>query len=303
LNSSQPTVSRELARMEHLLGYALFTRQRGRLIPSARAQTLFDEVQRAYVGMDHLQRFAARLKDSAAGPVNVGCQPAYSASLMPGACARLAQTYPNAQVLITPQESPWLEESLSAQRFDLGLTESSRALPGTEQTTLMRADEVCVLPRDHTLAAKQQLTPQDFADQAFVSLSGGDPYRSKIDAIFAESGVTRQLRIETHSADAVCTMVMHGLGLAIVNPLTALMQSFAYGGDDTHKGVRGEASALVIRPFSVAIPYEICLVRPLYRAANSQVTAMANALSEQAENLSKQLGDLLCLHHGPSTDC
>lgn len=36
LNSSQPTVSRALARMERLLGYALFARQRGRLIPSAR---------------------------------------------------------------------------------------------------------------------------------------------------------------------------------------------------------------------------------------------------------------------------
>ena len=293
LNSSQPTISRDLARMEQLLGYALFTRQRGRLIPSARAQTLFDEVQRAYVGMDHLQRFAIRLKDSAAGPINIGCQPAYSASLMPGACARLALAFPSAQVLITPQESPWLEESLSAQRFDIGLTESSLALPGTTQSSLIRADEVCVLPRGHALAAKAQLTPLDFADQAFVSLSGGDPYRRKIDAIFADSGVARQMRIETHSADAVCAMVMQGLGLAIVNPLTALVQTRGMGAD----------AALVIRPFSVSIPYEISLVRPLYRAASSQVDAMANALAEEAKNVSKQLDDLLCSAYGASIDC
>ena len=284
LNSSQPTVSRDLARMEQLLGYALFTRQRGRLIPSARAHTLFDEVQRAYVGMDHLQRFAARLAGSVTGPVNIGCQPAYSASLMPGACARLAQTFPHAQVLITPQESPWLEESLSAQRFDIGLTESSRALPGTAQSSLMRADEVCVLPGDHALAAKAKLTPQDFADQAFVSLSGGDPYRRKIDAIFAECGVVRQMRIETHSADAVCAMVMQGLGLAIVNPLTALAQSRALG----------LSGALVIRPFSVSISYEISLIRPLYRAASPQLDAMANALEEEAKYLSDQLAQLRC---------
>lgn len=284
LNSSQPTVSRDLARMEQLLGYALFTRQRGRLIPSARAQTLFDEVQRAYVGIDHLQRFAARLVDSAAGPVNIGCQPAYSASLMPGACARLAQILPGAQVLITPQESPWLEESLSAQRFDLGLTESSRALAGTEQLTLMRVDEVCVLPQGHALTAKSQLTPQDFAGQAFVSLSGGDPYRRKIDAIFSECGVTRQMHIETHSADAVCAMVARGLGLAIVNPLTALMQSRCNS---------ATKSALVIRPFSVSIPYEINLVRPRYRAASIQVDAMTNALISEAQELSSQLFNLV----------
>ncbi len=294
LNSSQPTISRDLARMEQLVGYALFTRQRGRLIPSLRAQTLYDEVQRAYVGLDHLQRFAVRLSASSAGPVNLTCQPAYSATLLPGACARLSQTLPDAQVLITPQESPWLEESLSAQRFDLGVTESARPVPGTELWPLLKADEVCVLPSGHPLASKAQLTPQDFADQAFVSLSAGDPYRRQIDAIFAEHGVARQLRIETHSADAVCAMVMQGLGLAIVNPLTALMPG--RGGADSKV-------ALVVRPFSVSIPYEISLVRPLYRAASTQAETMSKAIQAEAQELSKRLIDLLCSQDGTPPDC
>ncbi len=273
LNSSQPTVSRELARMAQLLGYDLFTRQRGRLVPTVRAQVLYDEVQRAYIGMDQLQRFAQRLADSATGPVTLSCQPAHSRSLLPGACQRFYEDHPDAQVLITPQESPWLEESLSAQRYDLGLSESTRPIPGTESTLLLQADEVCILPRGHALAAKAQLTPQDFADQPFVSLSAGDPYRQQIDAIFARDSVPRQLRIETHSADAVCAMVMHGLGLAIVNPLTALTQG------------QGQDPALVIRPFSVPIPYAIHLVRPLYRGANAQVDTMVAALVAQARAL------------------
>lgn len=275
LNSSQPTLSRELAHMAQRLGYALFSRQRGRLVPTARAQLLFDEVQRAYIGMDQLQRFAHRLADSATGPVTLSCQPAHSRSLLPGACARLHAQHPEAQVLITPQESPWLEESLSAQRYDLGLSESGRAVPGTESTPLLQADEVCILPRGHALADQAQLTPQDFTGQPFVSLSAGDPYRQQIDAIFAREGVQRQLRIETHSADAVCAMVMHGLGLAIVNPLTALAQ--------------GSDPALLIRPFSVPIPYAIHLVRPRYRAANTQVDAMVTALVAQAEALRRTL--------------
>src|SRR4051812_41704522 len=47
LFTSQPTVSRELARMQYLLGLALFDRVRGRLQPTAQAYALFDEVQRS----------------------------------------------------------------------------------------------------------------------------------------------------------------------------------------------------------------------------------------------------------------
>ena len=38
MNTSQPTLSRELARLEQLLGYALFDRVRGRLRPTVRAR-------------------------------------------------------------------------------------------------------------------------------------------------------------------------------------------------------------------------------------------------------------------------
>lgn len=63
---------------------------------------------------------------------------------------------------------------------------------------------------------------EDFAGEYFVSLSADDPYRRLIDARFAEAGVARTLRMETHSAAAVCAMVQQGLGVAIVNPVTAL---------------------------------------------------------------------------------
>ncbi|BDZ05605.1 hypothetical protein MUTS16_66780 [Escherichia coli] len=54
-----------------------------------------------------------------------------------------------------PQESPLLEEWLSAQRHDLGLTETLHTPAGTERTELLSLDEVCVLPPGHPLAVKR----------------------------------------------------------------------------------------------------------------------------------------------------
>lgn len=50
LHTSQPTVSRELARFEKVLGLKLFERTRGRLHPTVQGLRLFEEVQRSGTG-------------------------------------------------------------------------------------------------------------------------------------------------------------------------------------------------------------------------------------------------------------
>lgn len=54
LHTSQPTVSRELARFEKVLGLTLFSRTRGRLQPTVQGLRLFEEVQRSWYGLDRI---------------------------------------------------------------------------------------------------------------------------------------------------------------------------------------------------------------------------------------------------------
>ena len=78
LFTSQPTVSRELARLEELIGIPLFDRVRGRLQPNAQALALYEEVRRSYVGFERVAGVAARLKQFASGRLSVIGLPAFS---------------------------------------------------------------------------------------------------------------------------------------------------------------------------------------------------------------------------------
>lgn len=274
LHTSQPTVSRELARLEQLLGYALFERHRGRLKATARALALFDEVQRSYQGLERVVSRAAELGRSEGERLSVLCLPALAHALLPAASRSLLEQHPAAALAITPQESPLLEEWMSAQRFDLGLTEATQAPPGTELEPLLALDEVCVLPAGHRLASKKKLTPRDFEGEAFVSLAMGDPYRAQIDAVFSDAGVHRRMAVETHSAVAVCAMVEAGLGLALVNPLTAL-------------ACAGER--LVVRRFSVSMPYRISALRPMHRPTQPLLDELLVALRSEAKRQAEVL--------------
>lgn len=88
LYTSQPTVSRELARMEQLLGYALFERVQGRLRANARALLLWDEVRRSWQGLERVIDRAVELGRPQGASISVLCLPALSHALLPGALAR-----------------------------------------------------------------------------------------------------------------------------------------------------------------------------------------------------------------------
>lgn len=281
LHTSQPTVSRELARLEQVLGFALFERLRGRLRPTARAQALMDEVERSYEGLQRIAATAEALRGAGLGRLQVACLPALSHALLPQAVAVYLQRHPQAAVSLAPLESPLLEAALTEQRHDLGLTEQREAPPGCDLQTLLVADEVCVLPAGHALAGRARLAPADLAGQAFISLAPADPYRQQVDAVFAQAGVERRLRLETPSAISVCALVRQGLGVAIVNPLTALEMA----------GEAGEAGqgGLVVRPFAASIPFHLALVRPQWRTAHPLRSDFEQALTTAVEAARRRL--------------
>lgn len=278
LHTSQPTVSRELARFEKLTGLQLFERVRGRLQPTAQGLHLFEEVQRSWYGLDRIISAAEGLRQFRQGELSLACLPVFSQSLLPLLCQPFMQRYPDLSLNIIPQESPLLEEWLSAQRYDLGLTETTHTPAGTERSALFNADEVCVLPADHALAQRAVLTPADFNGQNYISLSRTDSYRQIVDGIFAEHGVHRRMVMETHSAASVCSMVKAGIGVSIVNPLTAL--------DYADSGV-------TIRRFSIAVPFTVSLIRPRHRPASALVDAFSQHLHQHIGLFSERLAQRL----------
>ncbi|CAK9884322.1 MAG: Octopine catabolism/uptake operon regulatory protein OccR [Candidatus Erwinia impunctatus] len=278
LHTSQPTVSRELARFEKLCGLQLFERVRGRLLPTVQGLSLFEEVQRSWYGMDRIIAAAENLRTFRDGELSLTCLPVFSQSFLPPLCQQFLQRYPHISLTIIPQESPLLEEWLSAQRYDLGLTETSQTPAGTVSMPLFTGNEVCVLPEKHPLAAKACLTPEDFTDQPYISLSGSDGYRQIVDQLFSEFQVSRRMVMETHSAASVCAMVRAGVGISIVNPLSAL----DYAGN-----------GVVVRRFSVDVPFTVTMIKPCHRPVSALADAFITHVQKQSTLFDSRLAAAL----------
>lgn len=269
LHTSQPTVSRELARLEKVLGLQLFERVQGRLRPTVRALAWMQEVERSYVGLERITASAQALQQFDEGCLEVACLPALAHTLMPPVIAKFSQQYPKVRINLITLESPWLETSLSEQRYDLGLTEHGQTPADTRSQLLVSADEVAVLPVGHELLRSDRLTPQNFDQQSFISFPASDPYRQSIDAVFEAHGVQRQLRLEAGHAVAVCALVEQGLGVAIVNPLTASAL---------------QNDRLVIKALTFSVPYQVNVVTPIHKSEHPLKEYLVRCLFESVKH-------------------
>ncbi|MCC7428880.1 MAG: LysR family transcriptional regulator [Alphaproteobacteria bacterium] len=221
MNITQPAVSRLIHELEAALGLRLFVRRGTRLEPTAEAVALFDEVERSFVGLDRIERVALDLRERRKLVLRIASQPMLSASFLPRFLAQFLRERPNLQVSFVSLPSPLVVEGTASGRFDVGVAampvdHSGLNVEQTEATAM-----VAVLPASHPLAARPVLEPADFEGQPFISIGAHALPRLRLDAIFAEHGVTRDIRAESPYHHVVCSLVAEGLGLAIVERLVA----------------------------------------------------------------------------------
>ena len=79
LGISQPSVSRALAQIEQRVGMILFLRQNGRLVPTAEALALNNELEDVFESLDRVRRFAVEADASRAAGSASSPRPASAA--------------------------------------------------------------------------------------------------------------------------------------------------------------------------------------------------------------------------------
>lgn len=90
-------------------------------------------------------------------------------------------------------------------------------------------------------------------------------------------GVKRRMVAETASAVSVCNMVRNGLGVTIINPLTAL----DFEGRNLH-----------IRSLSISCSFRVCVVVPEHRPTNPLSEPFIQALRSEATSVQDKLATL-----------
>lgn len=280
LGVTQPAISQSLKRLEAEAGFELFQRLRGRLHPTPEAKALMVDVDRLFVGLGAIEHRIRSLREYGLDQLQVACYPAFGLGFMPRCLKKLmggkAEARP--QVSLQVLSSKEVRERVVSGQADFGLMADEVSVEGLEATTFAKFPGVAVMKKGHPLARHKQIRPEQLAEVPFLALNPEDASRRRLEATLADHGVSLSVAIHTPYAVSVCEMALHGLGVGIINPITAV--------DYAERG-------LVIRRLSIDVTFSCYLGIPAGRVlsgtAKRFLSLMRTQLNEDEQRLREYL--------------
>jgi LysR family transcriptional regulator, hca operon transcriptional activator len=191
LNTSQPSLGRQIRDLEDEVGVQLLTRSaRGiELTPAGRA---FLEHARTVLSQVEAATEAARRVAHPAKPrFSMGFLGGHELTWMPEVLRILHDQPRNIDVMISSQNSPLLADALLNGTLDAALLRREREVRDLAFRLLIKEPLMVVLPGDHRLAAHKAINPKDLVGETFVAVSevAGPVLRMAVDNYLKRSGI------------------------------------------------------------------------------------------------------------------
>ncbi len=219
LQLTQPGVSRLLSLLEEAIGFPLFHRGKGRLIPTDEAITFYKEVDIALQSVDRVVQLARNLRNENFGELTIVSPPSFAEGILSQVIAEFIRLHPNVQVSLDSQSVETARDMVALRAVDCGFIKLPADHAGLACEPLVRAGTICALPSEHRLCRKKIITVKDLADQPLILLGKGRTSRQQIEDAFRDAGVKMQVKVETHTVGAACAFARSGTGIAIINEM------------------------------------------------------------------------------------
>lgn len=222
LNVSQPAASRLILQAEARLGFALFLRQKKRLIPTWEAQALFPEAVSAFAALDSVNRLARDMKSGQSGTLTIAAIPALANSVLPIAVQKFHAAHNGVLVKIQAVNAHECANLVADQRADLGLIIGPMTNSKVSMTDLCSTPVGCVLPAKHKLARKPYIRPQDIHTEPLIGLSRHLPLGTQVSRVFAEANIPLRIAFEVTQSTIAMALVRENAGIALLDGFAML---------------------------------------------------------------------------------
>lgn len=247
---SQPTLSVAVKKLEDELGIPLFERSKSSIQVTETGQRIVEQAQRVLDQVGVIRDMAQDGKNQLSSPLKVGAIYTIGPYLFPHLLPELRRAAPEMPLYIEEGYTANLRQKLRQSELDAVIV----ALPfeEAEVLTLPLYDEpfVVLLPADHHLARKKEVTGEELAREQLLLLGPGHCFRDQVlescpplvDAITQRADTdSPALVTEGSSLETIRHMVASGLGITVI-PLSAAT------------AMRYQEDVLVTRPFASPVP-------------------------------------------------
>ncbi|HNP64707.1 MAG TPA: LysR family transcriptional regulator [Woeseiaceae bacterium] len=232
LSISQPAVSKMLSHAEGQLGFGLFDRVKGRLVPTPEAHQLFQQAANVYDCLGQFRELSQNLNVGSAGNIRFSVTPAFSQEIVPRTIKAFLHDQPNVHVAVNTRHCSEVANGLINRQIEFGVVFERAAVPGLVEQVLCSAEFVVLSPKGWLSESRERLSPSVLADIPFVRLNDRGPLGQLLRGHLDQTAVRWNTIATVGTYHIAKSLVVQGAGVSIVDEVTA--RSNGLDGVDLH---------------------------------------------------------------------
>jgi LysR family cys regulon transcriptional activator len=217
LHTSQPGVSKAILELEEELGVEIFTRHGKRLKRVTEpGQLVLKSIELILREVNNLKRIGEHYSLEDSGTLSIATTHTQARYVLPEPIAKLRKTYPKVNISLHQGSPDQVARMVLEEVADIGIaTESLAAYPDLITLPCYEWQHVLVMPRDHALSQKPNLTLEDIAHYELITYHPAYTGRTRIDQAFANRKLEPRIALEAIDSDVIKTYVQLGMGIGI----------------------------------------------------------------------------------------
>ena len=221
LNTSQPSLSRQIRDLENEVGVQLLERQARGVKLTAAGRVFLDHARLALLQVEAAADGARRTAEPQRPVLSMGFLVGLEVTWLPHLLRILREEAPEVEITLCTQSSPELALALMRGRLDVAFLRPEKESAGVIFKTLAKEPLIAVLPADHRLASRKKIRPQDLAREVYVSSARTSPVlQAVIDDYATKVGITLKAKYEGENISSAMSLVASTGGISLV-PLYA----------------------------------------------------------------------------------
>jgi DNA-binding transcriptional LysR family regulator len=223
LGVAQPSLSRQIAQLEEVLGVRLLQRNKRRVELTPAGTALLERIEPLLQSLRRLPDELRPIARGESGSIRIAYTGLAMATVLPGILRESHRRYPGLHLELN--ESPTSEQitALRGGGIACGFFHPDGRTPGLKTITLLREKNGVLLAADHPLAKQTGLSLRALADTPFVLFprAHNPGFYDHTLAAFAQAGVAPKIVEEIWPRANAVGLVRAGLGATFMCPSEA----------------------------------------------------------------------------------
>lgn len=216
LNLSPSALTVQIQQLEDWLGVALLERSPRHVSLTAAGQNNRGPMEKLLLDLDNIVAGSRDLAALRRGVVTIAALPSLCSSALPPVLKTFRAQFPGVEVRLKDVVAQRIDALVREGEVDFGLGVRARMSHGLDFDVVLVDRLTLFVPPGHVLAGKRSIKLSALSDEPIILTGRDSSVRERVEALFAEEGLSLTPGLEANYMSTVLALVRQGLGMTLL---------------------------------------------------------------------------------------